>query len=115
MDFQEVWKIDKVLVITLTDEETLKRLSGRRTCPTCGKVYNTESLPPKVEGKCDIEGADLTIRNDDKPEAIKKRLEIYHTQTKDVIEHYKEKGVVVEVNGLQSIDEVSEEIKSKLN
>ena len=108
-------KIDKVILIEIDDKESIKRISNRRTCPQCKTVYNVITNPPKKKGICDKDGSSLVLRDDDREEAIKLRLELYHKETKPIIEHYKKKGVVATVNGMKSIDEVTEEIKKKLN
>ena len=106
----EKYNVNYVIEIDVPDEESLRRLSGRKICPQCKKNYNsTEPFKPKVEGKCDVCGVDLITRQDDKDEAIKKRLEIYHSETKLVLEFFKDK--VKKVNGVGSVEEVDERIK----
>ena len=107
-----ITEIDKVIEVQLDDLEVLKRLSGRRTCSQCGEIYHINSKPPKVSGICDFDGAELIQRDDDKPEAIKKRLEIYYDETSPILEHYKDK--VVSIDGSLSIEEVFEKIMEKL-
>ena len=85
-------KIDLVIYITLSHETIIKRLSTRRQCSKCGAIYNLNTNPPEKEGICDKCGGELYIRDDDKPEAIKKRLEIFEKETIKVVEFYKEKG-----------------------
>jgi len=111
----EIVEIDNVVLIQVDDEESVSRISNRRTCPTCGRIYNLITLPPKNEGVCDDDGTKLVQRDDDMPEAIKKRLEIYHSQTKPIVEYYQKQGKVLEINGMQDINLVFEEIKKKLN
>jgi adenylate kinase len=108
----KVIKIDNVVLINLDDEEVLKRLSGRRTCPICGEIYHINFKPPKVFGKCDHDDGNLFQRDDDKPDAIIKRLEIYHNETAPLVEHYSNK--IVEIDGSLSIDEVWNNILNKL-
>jgi adenylate kinase len=86
------------------------RLTGRRTCPTCGRIYNIHSRPPSVEGVCDVDGTALIIREDDRDEVIKERLATYERQTRPVADYYKAKGRLFCVDGDTSADEVSEVI-----
>ena len=104
--------IDKVILINLDDDEVLKRLSGRRTCPICGEIYHINFKPPKISGKCDHDDGDLFQRDDDKPDAIIERLAIYHNQTSPLIEHYKNN--VLEIDGSLSIEEVWKQVNEKL-
>jgi adenylate kinase len=86
------------------------RLTGRRTCPTCGRIYNIHSRLPRVEGICDFDGTPLIIREDDRDEVIKERLATYERQTRPVADYYKAKGRLFCVDGDMAADEVSEEI-----
>ena len=86
------------------------RLTGRRTCPTCGRIYNIHSRPPRVDEVCDFDGTPLIIREDDRDEVIKERLATYERQTRPVAEYYKAKGRLFSVNGDLPVDEVSETI-----
>jgi adenylate kinase len=86
------------------------RLTGRRTCPTCGRIYNIHSRPPRVDEICDFDGTPLIIREDDRDEVIKERLATYERQTRPVAEYYKAKGRLFCVNGDLPVDEVSETI-----
>jgi len=99
--------LDAVVEIDLSEEESISRISSRYMCPRCGKGYNSVTLPPKIEGICDDDGEKLVQRDDDKPEAVKKRLADYHAQTEPIIEHYAKKGITVyKINGKQSIEDV---------
>lgn len=100
--------IDHVIVIEVSPEETMKRISGRRICPECGENYHINFKPPKEPGKCDHDDGNLYQRDDDKPEAIWKRLEIYEEETKPVIDFYKDK--VSKIDGEKSIEEVFNDI-----
>jgi adenylate kinase len=86
------------------------RLTGRRTCPTCGRIYNIHSRPPRVDEVCDFDGTPLIIREDDRDEVIKERLATYERQTRPVAEYYKAKGRLFCVNGDLPVDQVSETI-----
>lgn len=85
-------------------------MSGRRACVGCGATYHVLFNPTKVEGKCDVCGESLILRDDDKPETVKKRLDVYHTQTQSLIDFYTERKVLVEVDGTQSMDKVFDDI-----
>lgn len=88
-----------VLDIEVTEELLLKRLTGRRTCPTCGEIYNIYFNPPKVDGVCDKDGGKLLQRSDDNETSIRQRLEAYHKQTSPLIEYYRGQGVLLALNG----------------
>ena len=111
---EKITHIDLVVELYISDEEGIQRLSGRRVCPDCGVTFHLKFKPSKKEGICDRCGEKLIIREDDKPEAIKKRLAIYHQETEPLREYYKEKGIYLKINGEQSIPDVFEEIKNKL-
>jgi len=108
----QIASIDKVIEITLSDQEAIKRLSSRLSCKNCNSVYNTITNPPKKPNICDNCESELFQRPDDKPEAIKKRLAIYHQETKPLIETYKNK--LITINGEQPIDDIAKEIEGKL-
>jgi len=100
-------KIDAVIEIAIADETCVARISSRFMCSECGRGYNTVSLPPAKDGVCDDDGAALVQRDDDKPEAVLKRLALYHEATAPVIDFYRTAGVPVHrIDGEQSIDEV---------
>ena len=104
---QEITDIDYAIEIAIDDEEAVRRLSGRRSCPDCGKIYNVNTEPkPPEEGKCEC-GEELMQRDDDKEEAIRKRLQEYHGKTEPIKEFYREKGVLKEVDGAKPIEEVT--------
>jgi len=103
-------KIDAVINLETSEGEIVKRLSNRRTCRVCGAVYHLIFNPPKNPGRCDACNGELYQREDDKEEVIKKRLKVYRTQTKPIIQHYQERGVLRTVDGNKSIDEVSKTI-----
>ena len=106
--------IDKVVYIKVSEEELLKRLSGRWVCRNCQAPYHTISSPPMVEGKCDKCSGELYQRPDDTIETIKKRLEVYFTQTSPLIDYYNRMGKLLEADGEGSVDEVSERVTSAL-
>ena len=75
----------------------VERLSGRRGCPQCGKIYHVRNMPPKTEGICDLDGEKLTTRKDDEPTTILNRLKVYHESTKPLVEFYRKKGLLHDV------------------
>ena len=103
-------KLDYAIDIDVPDENIINRMSGRRACGGCGATYHVLFNPTKVEGKCDVCGESLILRDDDKPETVKKRLDVYHTQTQPLIDFYTERKVLVEVDGTQSMDKVFDDI-----
>lgn len=107
-------KIDKVLNIEVPDEKIIERLAGRLECESCGTTYHKEHRPPKVEGKCDRCGGNLRVRDDDKPETVKQRLKTYHTQTKPLVDYYREKGMLRVVSGREKIEDTHEAVLSAL-
>jgi len=109
------FRIDAVVYIDVPDEEIVRRLSLRRTCRVCGRVYNLYYNPPKQDGKCDVCGGELFIRDDDKPEVIRNRLKVYNEQTRPLVSYYEESKLLVRVDGVNSIDNVFQQIVKKLS
>lgn len=103
-------EIGATLLVDVRDEVLIERLSARWFCPTDGSVYNLLSNPPKVAGKCDKDSVTLEQRNDDKPETVKRRLEVYRVQTAPLIEYYRAAGLLREMNGEQSIEKVQTDV-----
>src|SRR5512133_3304117 len=103
-------KVDSVPYISVPAEELIERLGGRWTCPTCGRVYHEKHNPPQNPGVCDVDGVKLIQRDDDKAETVERRIHVYMDQTSPLIEYYRHKGLLVEVDGTQSIDDVSKDI-----
>jgi adenylate kinase len=97
-------------LINLEDEEAIRRITGRRVCRTCGAVYHVEFNPPKVEGKCDLDGGELYQRDDDKLETVRNRLYVYYKQTSPLIGYYYAQGLLVELDGAQPIETVNREL-----
>ena len=98
--------IDYAINVDVPDENIVKRMSGRRACLTCGATYHIEHVPPKKEGICDVCGSELVLRDDDKPETVKNRLNVYHEQTQPLIDFYTEKGVLKTVDGTVPMEAV---------
>ena len=107
-------KLTAVLLIDAPDEEVIKRLSGRRVCVKNGHVYHVDFDPPKHEDVCDQDGSRLVQRDDDKPETIKKRLEVYHAQTKPLIDYYESRGNLRRFDGSRTPSEVHDHIRATL-
>lgn len=107
-------KLNRVILIKISEEESIRRLADRLTCNKCGRVYNVKSAPPDVPGICEC-GGQLVVREDDKPEAIKKRLEIYWSQTTAIVERARAEGILLEVDGERSIEVIFDEICKNLN
>ena len=106
--------IDHVIAFEGDDTVLVERLSSRRTCPDCGKIINLIFSPPKVSGQCDDCGGELFQRNDDKPEVIQKRLDVYEEQTKPLVNYYESKALLRRVDGMGSVHEVAERIDKYL-
>ncbi len=98
--------IDFAINVDVKDENIVKRMSGRRACLKCGATYHIEHIPPKKEGICDKCGSELVLRDDDKPETVQKRLNVYHEQTQPLIDYYNKKGILKEVDGSQDMKDV---------
>lgn len=99
-------KIDFAVNVEVPDENIIRRMSGRRACLSCGRTYHIVYNPPKEEGICDECKKELVLRDDDKPETVEKRLKVYHEQTQPLIDYYRNKGVLAEVDGTRSMQEV---------
>jgi adenylate kinase len=103
-----------VLLIDVSDEEVVRRLGGRRTCVANGHVFHVEFNPPEQEGVCDIDGSELIVRDDDKPEVIRRRLETYHEKTEPLVEYYDHRSVLRRIDGAAPPDEVTEVLRRTL-
>ncbi|PST37726.1 MULTISPECIES: adenylate kinase [Clostridium] len=102
--------IDFALDVEVPDANIVNRMAGRRACLKCGATYHTEFAAPKKEGICDKCGSELVLRDDDKPETVQKRLEVYHEQTHPLIDYYKKKGVLHAIDGTLSMETVFKNI-----
>lgn len=102
--------MDYAINVDVPDENIISRMSGRRACVECGATYHIVTIPTKVEGICDVCGSKLVLREDDKPETVKKRLEVYHAQTQPLIEYYQKQGILRTVDGTQLMDAVFDAI-----
>jgi len=99
-------RIDRALLIQVPDDELVSRLGGRWICRNCGRLYHERNDPPKTQGVCDVCGAELYQRNDDRPEVVRARLELQKPPA-DLIEHYRAGGVLQEIDGMRSLDDVT--------
>ena len=107
-------RLTAVLLVDVPDEEVVRRLSGRRVCVKNGHLYHVEFDPPKHEGICDQDGTRLIQRDDDKPETIRKRLEVYHDQTEPLIDYYDDRGLLRRFDGQRTPTEVHDHIRATL-
>lgn len=99
-------KVDYAIDVEVPDENIINRMGGRRACVGCGATYHMEYAAPGKEGVCDTCGKELILRDDDKPETVKKRLDVYHEQTQPLIDYYTNAGILKEVDGTLNIDDV---------
>lgn len=103
-------KVDYAIDVDVPDENIVRRMSGRRACVGCGATYHVVYAPTKKEGICDTCGGELILRDDDKPETVQKRLNVYHEQTQPLIDYYTEGGILKTVDGTVDIDDVFQSI-----
>lgn len=103
-------KLDFAIDVDVPDENIIKRMAGRRACVNCGATYHLEYAPTKVEGICDVCGGKLVLRDDDKPETVKKRLQVYHDQTQPLIDYYNGQKILRTVDGTIDIEDVFKNI-----
>ncbi len=104
-------KIDVVLLVNSSEEVVVNRISSRRVCPKCGKVYNLLTIKPQIDGLCDVDGSELVQRDDDLPETVRSRYRVYAEKTAPVIDYYSNSEVFfLDIDGSGNIDEVVEEI-----
>jgi adenylate kinase len=103
-----------VLLIDVDDDEVMRRLGGRRTCEENGHVFHIELNPPRQEGACDLDGSALVIRDDDRPEVIRHRLDQYHEKTEPLVEFYDGRSLLRRIDGSATPDEVAAEVERTL-
>jgi adenylate kinase len=106
-------RLTAILSLEVPDEEVIRRLSGRRVSPA-GRPYHVEFNPPKVPGKCDVDGSDLIQRDDDKPEVIRKRLEVYHRSTSPLVQYYEDRGLLRRFDGTRPPTEVHDHVRATI-
>ncbi len=104
-----------VLHMVVGDAQLLRRMTGRRTCKTCGAIYHVDERPPKQPGRCDLDGGELEQRADDREEVIGPRLAAYHRQTQPLVDYYRGKGVLVDVQGAGQAEAISQQLLKLLS
>ena len=107
-------KFDCVLDIEVPDQEIMRRMTGRRACTACGATYHVEAAPPKTEGVCDACGGALVQRDDDKPETVQSRLDVYHSQTEPLKDFYAQRGVLKTVENRPTIEATAQAVADTL-
>lgn len=105
---------DNVISIEISDETIIDRMGGRRACTACGATYHVVSAPSQVEGKCDKCGADLVLRDDDKPETVKNRLAVYHNETEPLKQFYAQRNVLKSVDNQPTIEATTKVVEAAL-
>jgi adenylate kinase len=108
-------KLHNVIYFDVDEDTVVRRLSGRRTCGSCGANYHIEAMPPKADGVCDRCGGELYQRDDDKLDVVRERLAAYGEETAPLIEYYREQGLLAEIAAGKSVDEVKEELEKHLS
>jgi adenylate kinase len=106
---------DRIIYLKVDTEELVERLSDRWLCPTCGRTYSRRANPPAEGNRCPIDGTPLIQREDDKPEAARRRIEVYLRETLPVLDYYRPTGLVVEVDGMGPIEEIHQRIQAVLD
>jgi adenylate kinase len=106
--------VPAVLLIDVSDDEVVRRLGGRRTCEENGHVFHIAFNPSRQEGVCDLDGSELIVRDDDRPEVIRKRLETYHAKTEPLIDYYDHRSALRRIDGAAAPDDVADEIRRTL-
>lgn len=107
-------QVDAVPFITADENVLVERLGDRWTCRASGHIYNQKSNPPRESGKCDVDGSELYQRDDDKAETVKRRIDVYLEQTSPLIDYYREHGKLIEIDGMQTIEQVAQTLISAL-
>src|SRR5688572_29441010 len=107
-------QVDAVPVMIVAGNELVERLSNRWTCRASGHIFNAKTNPPKEVGKCDFDGSELYQRDDDKAETVKHRIQVYMDQSLPLLSHYRDRGKLIEVDGMQSIEQVNAELMDAL-
>lgn len=102
--------MDHAVDIEVDDAQIVERMGGRRACLSCGATYHIVNIPPKKDGICDRCGAEIILRDDDKPETVQNRLNVYHEQTQPLIDYYEAQGILSSVDGTQPMDKVFADI-----
>jgi adenylate kinase len=103
-------QLDAVVYLNVPEAEILRRLSGRRTCPSCNAIYHVDTMPPRRAGVCDKCGAALIQRDDERPEVVRNRLEVYADQTHPLLDYYRQRGLLREIDGMIGVENILREI-----
>ena len=111
---QQFLDIEAVMLLLVRDDEIVRRLTGRLSCPKCKTTYHVLKNPPRVPGRCDNDGTELIQRPDDKEDVVRERLRVYRANTEELIPHYREQGQLREVDGEGSIEQVYANIQKAL-
>ncbi len=112
---EKIMNVDKVIFLNCPEEVVIFRLTNRRICVKCNRVYNLISNPPKNDEVCDVCGSKLVQREDDKPEVIRKRFRVYNEETKPLLSYYREKGILYEIDASGEVSEITKSILGVLN
>jgi len=107
-------KIDVVVLFHVTEEVVLERLTGRRICPKDGAIYHVKNIPPKTSGICDNDNTPLIQRKDDQPESVKERFRVYEKQTKPLVDFYKERNLLKEIDATKEVDGIYKQVKEAI-
>ena len=107
-------RIDAVINFQSSDEVVVRRLSGRRVCRNCGAIYHVENMPPRREGVCDRCGGELYVRDDDRIESIRNRLRVYREQTAPLIDYYRQKGLLHDIDSAKSVEDTLVQLRPLL-
>ncbi len=110
IELDKIVKVDLAIHFVAPEEVIIERISGRRICRRCGAIYHIKFMPPKKPGICDRCGGPLYQREDDKPEVVRHRLKVYYERFKPILEYYKNKGILVEVNAGRKAEEVVKDV-----
>jgi len=108
------WSLDAVLELDVDEEEIVRRLTSRRVCSKCGRIFNLVYDPPPADGRCPECGGEVIQRSDDREETVRNRLRVYHQQTAPLVEFYRDRGLLVSVDGNGSIEQVRERVLGAL-
>ncbi len=100
-------QVSVVLLLNITEDEAVRRISGRRVCPVCERVYHVEFNPPSVAGRCDDDGAELLHREDDNPDVVRERYRLYLSKTAPLVDYYRAKGLLAEIDAMQPIETIT--------
>lgn len=100
-------QLAKVLLIQISEDEAVRRISGRRVCPKCGRVYHVEFDPPEAADRCDVDGAELVQREDDRPAVVRDRYAVYLEKTEPLVDLYRDRGLLEEIDGMRPIEDIT--------